>query len=169
MAFNLSPFGPSVQYEDSSGIPANGYRLFFYAAGSSTKQNTFTDGTGGSANTNPITLNSLGMMPTGCWWQGGLNYKVVYAPPGSDDPPLSPIWTRDSLSGINDVTASGSQWFIFSGTPTYISATQFSLLGDQTSIFQVNRRLQAVVTAGTVTGYISVSSFGAGITEIRGR
>lgn len=153
-----SPLGVKPQYEDSAGLPAVGYRLFFYVGGSvGTKQNTYTDSTGSVANSNPITLNSLGQPTTEIWFISGL-YKVVLAPPGSDDPPSSPVWSVDNVRGINDTTVSFSQWA--SGpTPTFINTTQFSIAGDQTSSFQVGRRAQVTDSVTTKYGRISVSTY----------
>lgn len=159
MAVNPSPFGPKPQFEDGNGNPAVGNKLFFYAAGSTTKQNTFTDSTGGVANANPIILNSLGQPPNEIWFTAGLSYKAVYAPSTDSDPPVSPIWTIDNIKGINDTATTLDQWVISSLTPTYVSATQFTFPGDQTSTFTVNRRIKLQVTAGTVYGYISVSAY----------
>jgi hypothetical protein len=47
----------------------------------------------------------------------------------------------------------------FGGTPTYISATQFSVTGDQTAFFYLNGRVRATVTAGTFAGTISTAVF----------
>jgi hypothetical protein len=159
MAVKLSPFGPNPQFVDANGNPASGYKLFFYAAGSSTKQNTYTDSTGNTANSNPIVLNSLGQAANAIWFTEGLDYKAVFAPSTDTDPPSSAVWTRDDLSGINDTSLNIDQWVASGLTPTYVSATQFTLVGDQTSAFHVNRRVKFTVTAGTVYGYISVSAY----------
>ena len=50
-----------------NGIPANGAKLFTYAAGSSTKQATFTDAAGLTAQSNPILLNSRGEPAQPIW------------------------------------------------------------------------------------------------------
>jgi len=71
MSVNPSTFGPCPQFELADGTPAVGNLLFFYVAGSSTKQNTYTDSTGGVANTNPIVLNSLGQPDTEIWFTTG--------------------------------------------------------------------------------------------------
>lgn len=158
---NCSPFGPKPQIELAAGTPAVGYKLFFYAAGSvNTKQTTYTDSTGTVANTNPVVLNSLGQPTTELWFASGLSYKCVLAPSTDTDPPTSPVWSVDNLRGINDTSVTIDQW-VSGPTPTYINATQFSLVGDQTSIFQVGRRIKATVTAGTVYGRITVSAFAA--------
>jgi hypothetical protein len=84
----------------------------------------------------------------------------VYAPSTDTDPPTSPIWTIDNLSGINDTTVTQDEWK--SGpAPTYVSAVSFTLTGDQTATFTVERRLKFTVTAGTVYGRITASVFGA--------
>ena len=158
---NCSPFGPKQQVMLSTGIPAVGYQLFFYVAGStSTKQTTYTTSTGVTANANPLVLNALGEPATECWFTAGQSYKVVLAPSTDTDPPSSPVWSVDNLRGINDTTITIDQW-VAGPAPTYIGATQFSLVGDQTSTFQVGRRIKATVTAGTVYGRISVSAFAA--------
>ncbi len=162
MAVLCSPFGPKPQFQLSDGTPAVGYRLFFYVAGSvGTKQNTYTDSTGGSANTNPLTLNALGTPTTEIWFTSGQLYKVVYAPPGSDDPPNSPIWTIDNLAGINDVAAAQDQWVAYGSAPTFVSTTSFTLVGDQTSTFHVGRRLKTTNSGGTIYSTIITTAFGA--------
>lgn len=161
MTVNCSPFGPKPQFELSSGAPAVGYQLFFYAAGSvSTKQNTYTDSTGLTANPNPVVLNSLGQPINELWLTAGQAYKVVYAPVGDTDPPSSPIWTIDNLVGINDVTTTITDW-IAGPTPTYTGTTTFTLLGDQTSNFHVGRRIKTINSGGTKYGTITSSVFSA--------
>lgn len=163
MAVNPSSLGgPKPQWELSDGTPAVGNRLFFYVGGSvNTKQNTYTDSTGGSANTNPIVLNALGMPTTEIWFTAGLSYKVVYAPPGSDDPPNSPIFTVDNLRGINDTSVTISQWVASGVTPTFVSTTSFTMPGDQTTEFHPGRRILTTNTGGSVYSYIVTSVFGA--------
>lgn len=53
------------------------------------------------------------------------------------------------------------QWYAPGLAPTYVSATSFTLVGNQTAAFHVGRRIRAVVTAGTVYGVIKTSVFGA--------
>lgn len=161
MAVNCSPFGPKPQFLLADGTPAVGNKLFFYVAGSvNTKQNTYTDSTGGVANTNPIVLNALGQPTTQIWFTAGQSYKVVFAPSTDTDPPTSPIWTIDNLVGINDTSVSIDQWVV-GPAPTYVSATSFTLAGDQTSTFQPGRRVKTTNSGGTVYSTISTSVFGA--------
>ena len=160
---NLAPIARK-QYLDSNGDPVVGGKLFTYAAGSSTKQATYTDSTGTTANTNPIILDASGRTPYGVWYEAGKIYKEVLALSTDTDPPGSPIYTADVLQGVNDTTtpaalAASSQWVASGLTPTYVNATQFTLDGDQRAAFHVGRRLRLTVTAGTVYGYISDSAF----------
>ena len=98
---------PKPQYEDSLGVPYVGMRLFFYAAGTSTKQDTKTDSAGGTTNTNPVVIGADGYPESNVMIYGddSLIYKVVAAPPGSDDPPTSPLWTSDNLSPASATNA----------------------------------------------------------------
>lgn len=161
MAVLCSPFGPRPQFELSSGVPAVGNKLFFYVGGSvNTKQTTYTSSTGLVPNTNPVILDSLGMpTTTELWFTAGQLYKVVYAPSTDTDPPTSPIWTIDNLSGINDVSASFDEWKA-GPAPTFVSATSFTLVGDQTQTFTKSRRLKTTNSGGTIYSTITNSVFG---------
>ncbi|MFA6204459.1 MAG: hypothetical protein WC710_14875, partial [Gallionella sp.] len=75
------------QYTDNNGDPVVGGKLFTYAAGSTTKQATYTDSTGTTANTNPIILDASGRTPYGVWYESGLIYKEVLAIATDTDPP----------------------------------------------------------------------------------
>jgi hypothetical protein len=57
-------YSPFQQFFDSTPTPRSGARLFFYAAGTSTKQNTYSNTTLVTANDNPLTLNALGQPDT---------------------------------------------------------------------------------------------------------
>lgn len=158
----VSPFGPKPAFQLATGLPAVGNQIFFYVAGSvGTKQNTYTDSTGNSANTNPIILNTLGEPTNEIWFQQGLSYKVVYAPSTDTDPPTSPIWTIDNLYGTPTSIAAVDQWVAPGLTPTFVSGTSFTLVGDQTSAFHVGRRLKSTNSGGTIYSTITISAFGA--------
>ena len=153
-----SPFGPKPQFELTDGTPAVGYKLFTYVGGSvNTKQPTYTDYTGGSSNTNPIVLNTLGQPSTEIWLAAGVSYKFVLAPSTDTDPPSSPIWTIDGLRGINDASVSVDQW-IAGPVATYSLPNQFTLAGDQTSTFHVGRRVKAI-SLGPLYGTITNSAY----------
>jgi len=157
MSVRLAPVFNNEQF--INGLPASGGLLFSYAAGSSTKLTTYTDSTGVTPQANPIVLNARGEPASPIWLTSGLSYKFVFSPSTDTDPPTSPIRTIDNITGINDSSTTIDQWVVSGLTPTYVSATQFTLVGDQTSAFEVNRRVKFSVTAGTVYGYISVSAY----------
>lgn len=94
MAGTIAPF-PKHTFLTNSGVPAVGYQLFAYQAGTTTKLDTYTDSALSAANTNPIILDSAGratifLSPT--------SYKFVLATPTDTDPPASPVWTVDNVS-----------------------------------------------------------------------
>lgn len=158
MAVKIAP-DARRQFINASGVPYAGAKLFYYAAGSSTKQTTYTTSAGNVANSNPIILDSAGRTPYGVWFTEGLTYKEVLAPSNDTDPPTSPIFTEDGISGVNDTNTVVSQWVSSGLTPTYVSATSFTVPGDNTSSFHVGRRLKLTVTAGTVYGRITASAY----------
>jgi hypothetical protein len=145
---------PKPQYEDSNGDPYVGMRLFFYAAGTSTKLATKTDSTGAVDNTNPVVLDSDGF-PTGNVMIYGANavaYKVVAAPAGTDDPPTSPLWTIDNV--IPGATLE-AEW-INPLTAIRTATTTFTVVGDQTASFHLGRRIKG--TGGADRYAVVVSS-----------
>lgn len=155
----LSPIGNVAQF--INGIPAVGAKLFTYAAGSSTKQTTYTDEAGTIPQSNPIVLDARGEPAQPIWLTEGLSYKFVFAASTDSDPPVSPIWDIDNVTGINDSSVSIDQWIDSGVAPTYVSATSFTVPGDQTSAFVNKRRIKALVTAGVAYGTIYSSVFGA--------
>lgn len=52
-----------------------------------------------------------------------------------------------------------AEWMNLGDVPTYLNATQFTVPTNRTSVYAVGRRVQASVTAGTVYGVITASSY----------
>lgn len=154
MSVKLSPIF-NAQVMDGNGDPASGWKIYTYAAGSSSLLPTYTDSTGTVANANPIVLDTLGFSPNEIWLTSGLSYQFVLT-----DADGVEKRTMDDISGVNDTSISTSQWNASNVTPTYINATSFSVPGDQTSEFHIGRRLQLTTTAGTVYGKITNSVYG---------
>lgn len=159
MSYFLSPI--NSQIVDANGDPLSGGKIYTYQAGTTTPIATYTDSTGGTAQANPIILNSLGVPASPIWLQGGVTYKFVIK-----DSADATQRTIDGITGVNDVSSSAAEWNESGFVPTYINATQFSVPGDQTSTLHVNRRVRTRNTAGYVYGRISVSSYGASITTV---
>lgn len=147
---------------DANGDPLNGGQIETYIAGSSTPAATYTDDTGGTPQSNPIILNSLGYPTLGpIWLTGGQSYKFIIK-----DSLGVTLRTIDDISGVNDASVSQSEWVTSGFVPTYINATSFSVPGDQTTVLQVGRRLRTTNTSGLITSTISNSVFAAGITTV---
>lgn len=100
MAFYLCPISAVLQYFTDTGVVLAGGKVNTYMAGTTTRQATATDITGGIPNSNPIILNSAGRLPNnvGIWQLGGINLKIVIT--DANDNQLGP--TFDQISGIND-------------------------------------------------------------------
>lgn len=150
-------FAPLInnQQEDANGNPLSGGTIEVYLAGTSTPATTTSDKAGLVPNTWPIVLNTLGVNNQGAVWiTGGATYKYVIKNAAG-----VVQRTIDNVSGINDTTVSIDQWIVYQGTPTYVSATSFTVVGDQTQTFQVGRRFRATNTGGLVYGSIASSSY----------
>jgi hypothetical protein len=80
------------RYFDANGLPLAGGKLYTYLASTTTPQATYTDSTGGTANTNPIILDSAGYCSM--WVDPALSYKFVLA--NSSDVVQ---WTVDGVIG----------------------------------------------------------------------
>lgn len=161
-AVNLAPHpivGPL--FIPGGNVVASGAQLFTYAAGTSTKQTTFTTSSGTVARTNPIVLDSSGNIPGSreIWLSAGVLYDLVLAPSTDTDPPGSPYWTIQNVSGVNDLQTALTEWIPSGSTATFTSPTSFSLSGDQTGTFSVSRRIKTSNTAGTVYSTVSSSVF----------
>ena len=79
-----------MQFFKANGEPLVGGKLYTYTAGTTTPQPTYTDSAGGTANTNPVILDSRGEADI---WLGGANYKFKLADANDVE-----IWTVDNIS-----------------------------------------------------------------------
>jgi len=152
----------STQFIPGGNVPASGAKLFHYLAGTSTKTDVYVDNTGVGKWTNPIILDSGGNLggSNEVWQPAGIPIKYVLAPSNDTDPPASPYWTRDNLSGVGDSTGF-TEWTPSGLTPTFVSGTSFTVTGDQTAVLTPGRRLKTTNTSGTIYSTISSSVFGA--------
>jgi hypothetical protein len=90
MAFRILNQDPQFFSADGKSLLVGG-SVTFYASGTSTLQNTFTDPMLATPNNNPLTINSQGRIPD-VW--GNANYRMVVA-----DVLGSIQWTRDNVQG----------------------------------------------------------------------
>lgn len=159
MAVFLAPgsYGAGYQAFDTNGKPLNAGLLYTYAAGTTSPQSTYTTSSGLVANANPIVLGVDGRPQSSgniveIWLTSGAAYKFTLT-----DILNNQISVNDNLTGTNDI-ATLTEWVV-AGTPTYVGATQFTLVGNQTAVLDVGRRVKAVVTAGTIYGTVSAVAF----------
>lgn len=74
----------------------------------------------------------------------------------------APSTVNDSARAMMAAVATWFQspeWLNLGDTPTYVSATQFTVPTNRTSVYTVGRRVRAFVTAGTVYGTITASAY----------
>lgn len=160
MAVYLSPvFGAGAQLFTAQGVVLAGGIINFYKAGTTTPVAAYTDSTGATPIGTSMTLDSAGRTTSEIWLTGGQAYKFVVT--NSAAVQQGPTW--DFISGVNDPSGgapANSEW-IAGTTPTFISASSFSLVGDQRSLYPVGQRIRYTVTGGT--GYATVTNvaFGA--------
>lgn len=157
MSYLLSMIG-NDQFLDSNGNPLAGGKLFTYLTGTSTKAATYTDNTGGTNQTNPIVLNASGFPTTPIYLDSAVVYKFVLAPATDGDPPTSIIYTWNDVKVLDAVITVSEQWVVGT-TPTFASTTSFTLVGDQTAIYHIGRRVKLQSTIATLGGTISASVF----------
>ena len=135
----------------NNGIPANGAKVYVYAAGTTTPADSYSD-EAGTPNTNPVICDSRGECDV--WLTPGTSYKFVV----KDSADVT-IYTVDDISGgsggggglftsltvTGDVTVSGG-----SVTFTIDTGETFTVTGAGSTIFQTD-----VVMDGNSTTFIN--------------
>jgi hypothetical protein len=86
---------PKFRAVDANGDALSGGKVFVYAAGTTTKIDSYTDAGGGTTNANPVVLDSRG--EANIWMPAGVPFKIVLAPSTDTDPPTNAIWTVDNI------------------------------------------------------------------------
>jgi hypothetical protein len=157
----LSPIGNEVQ-TDTGGAPLVGGHICTYLAGTTTPATTYTTSAAAVQQATEIELNAQGLPDNPIWIGAGVALKFIVK-----DALDVPIRTIDNVLGVNDPSAVATdQWITYTGTPTYLSATTFSVAGDLTGTFLAGRRLKTSNSGGTVYSTISSSSFAASVTTV---
>jgi hypothetical protein len=155
----LSPlWGAGAQLLNLQGVILAGGFINTFLAGTTTPQTTYTSSTLSTPNGVSIQLSSAGTPPQEIWIPAGTPLKFQLT--DSTGAQVGNVF--DNITGVNDpgVGATGvSVWSAVTGTPSYISSTQFSQPGNLTSVYPVGTRVQYTVTAGTAYGTVSASSF----------
>ena len=141
---------PWQQFCDANGKPLAGGTLTFYSPGTTTLKTVYTSSGGLTAASNPLTLDSAGRASV---WLSGY-YDVLLK-----DSAGVTVWTGLNISSLSTITITLTEWILQTDVLTYVGATQFSMPGDVTDTYQVGRRIQAVVAAGTIYGTVTVSAY----------
>lgn len=120
----ISPV-PKLQFFAANGTPLVGGKLYAYAAGTTTPLATYTDAGGGTANPNPVVLDSRGEASV---WLGTDLYKLRLTTATDVD-----VWTVDNVGGnatLAQLAASsgaGLIGFLQSGTGAVARTVQTKL------------------------------------------
>lgn len=110
---------PKAQFFDNNGDPCNGCLLNAYAAGTSTRLDTYSDNTG-TPNTNPVVLDAFGRASI---YLAAASYKFVL----TDSTGGTTYWTQDNVSATPpffvdlDITGTAGE-ALSEGNVVYLSA-----------------------------------------------
>ena len=155
----LSPILNDAQFNDDGTFLVGGL-VWFYVAGTSTPLAAYTGPDARTPWPNPIVLDARGETGGEIWLNSTQVYKIILeAAPLQGSTHGVVVSTFDNINGIASLispNANPDNWILSNQTPTYISGTSFSVLGDQRSIFQTYRRVKSINNALSV--YSSVVS-----------
>ena len=135
----LSP-SPKQQIFGSDGAPLVGGKIYTYAAGTSTPIPTYTDFGAGTANTNPVILDSLGQ--ANIWLLTNTSYKFVVKTATE-----TLLYTVDNISTPLDISALASPPPIGNTLPNTGSFTALTASGLVTLTGTGAMKLNAGTTA----------------------
>ncbi len=91
---------PQSQFFDQKGKPAANWKLYFFKAGTSTPQATYTNCLRDTFNPNPLALDSAGRASV--VFEKNKNYKLILARQGGFIVPAGVVWSIDNMpSGDN--------------------------------------------------------------------
>jgi hypothetical protein len=126
----MASLAPPIKFSalDATGNPAAGFKVYFFAAGTSTPKDTYTSRAATTANTNPVILDARGEATV---WLSG-SYKVrlttaadvlVYEEDDVSDGTLGGTFTNATFSGTLTISSTAVTW---SGNPTHSGNHTFS-------------------------------------------
>lgn len=135
-------FSPNQQFADATGAPYAGGFLYFYASGTSTPLNTYSDSALTIPNTNPVVLDSAGR--AGNVFLQNLAYKVIL-----QDANAIQIWADDPVYSSDYSTV--AQFNSGNGSPNGSVAGTAGSPGIPASVYwdDVNFILYVCTTTGT--------------------
>lgn len=147
---SLFPYPVFTALNQTTSLPLAGGKLYSYIAGTATPLVTYTDETGGSANTNPVILNAAGQANV---WLGTSAYKLVL-----QDANGVQQWSVDNIVNANaNLTAALASLSVGQGV---------DLVGGSNRIVTSIANLRTCLKTGNgevfVTGYYSQGDGGGG-------
>lgn len=152
MAGTLLPFVKGMWFTDAGAV-ADGYQLFVYLAGTSTKASLYSDAALATPLSNPVVLDSSGRADV---FVGTGTYDVVMATDLDTDPPTSPIWTTSGVTQVPPpytgitILAAG-----YSGAATATDSVDVNLLNDNDSAIA---EWKADYSSATLSGRATVAA-----------
>jgi hypothetical protein len=160
---------PKQQIYGSDGNPLVGGKIYTYAAGTTTPLATYTDAGAGTANTNPIILNSLGQANI---WLGSSSYKfsvytsadVLLYTVDNINAPLDAAGLTTTLASPPPIgsTAPNTGAFTTLGATTGTITTLNSTTGNITTVNATTVNSTTSTTSGvTTTGTLTFSGGGS--------
>jgi hypothetical protein len=145
----LSPL-PKLYFTGSDGLPLVGGKLYTYQAGTTTPLATYTDSSGGTANSNPVILDSRGEAGV---WLSDASYKFVLK--DSND---VLIWTQDNVTNGTATSEYASQWLTgVAGTNTLVGTSTYGIGAYSAGL--VFRFVPSAINTSSVT--LNINSLGA--------
>jgi len=181
----LSPT-PKQQVFGTDGEPLVGGKIYTYAAGTSTPIATYTDYTAGTANTNPIILDSLGQ--ANIWLLTNTSYKFIVRtatdvllytvdnisapldisafaapPPIGNTTPNTGAFTTLTASGAVTLTGTGAMK-LNSGTTAERPSPSNGMIRYNTSTAAMEGYINGAWTSLTTGAFVSSVATGTGLT-----
>jgi len=148
MQASLLPIGKQ-QFFDSNGDPLSGGKIYFYETGTTTLKDVYSSSSATIPLSNPVVLDSSGRAEI---WIDGFYTMKVYT---STD---VLVYSVDNISSQYYTGGASSEWIDFQSDATYVSTTQFSVVGNYATSFEVGRRIKAVFSGATYYGTITAVS-----------
>ena len=96
MTANVLRYPQGYTFVDGNGQPLALGRLYYFASGTTSPQNTYADVLGVSTNSNPITLDASGRLSADVYLETGLAYKELLT--DSTGATIGP-WPNDNVAG----------------------------------------------------------------------
>lgn len=132
---------PDDVFYDASGVIANGGTLQFYATGTSTPLNTYSNQGLTIANSNPITLDSSGKVPSNIdIFLQNLAYSVVFK-----DSLGNTVWTKDPVFASDYSTV--AQFTSYNGNPNgFVAGTAGSASIPASAVWDYTNKILYICT-----------------------